>query len=1129
MKKCVFFGGWIVALLSTPVLAGSVPIHHRLEVSIDPAEHYIQGRDTLVLSAAAGKEAIFFLMDSGLRVVSGTPGVTVELDKSGIKAEDFGIDAEDYSSFTSQRQNKYVLRPRPDSPGDQEVILEFEGKVHYPLEQVGEEYARGFSQSPGIIEERGVYLAGSTYWVPWFDKELITFALKVILPEGWEAVSQGRRTGHRRGGGKTVTRWECPYPMEEIYLVAAPFHEYRQAAGSVEVMAFLRSPDENLAHKYLETTAQYLEMYRALVGPYPYSKFALVENFWETGYGMPSFTLLGEQVIRFPFILHSSYPHELLHNWWGNSVYVDFDSGNWCEGITVYLADHLIKEQRGQGAEYRRTALQKFTDYVTGENDFPLTRFISRRDAPSEAIGYGKGMMVWNMLREKVGDEMFIRSFQRFYRDNRFRVAGYDDIRASFEAVTGADLKPFFEQWIGRTGAPRLRLAEAGADRAPSGYDLRFTLEQSQPEGFFELDVPVAVSFSDGIEIKKVAMTAPRQEFKLNFSRRPRRIRIDPQFNLMRELHHREVPPSLSKIFGAEKILILLPSRVEAGAGEAYRRLARIWQGDAGKEIEVRTDGEIDTLPAGWAVWIFGEENIHKKSIVEGLAGYDAELDEGSIRFRNTVLDRTDNSLVVAVRHPGDPRSVAVWLTVSDGEAVPGLSRKLPHYGKYSYLAFTGTAPDNIYKGQWEAVSSPLSAEIPEPGEDSPPIDDALPPRRALANLAPVFSEKRMMADVEYLSSEELEGRGVGTEGIERAAEFIARSFREAGLLPGADDGTYFQAWEDVIDGEGRRGEVRNVLGIIPGTDAGREGQSVVLCAHYDHLGRGWPDVRRGNQGKIHPGADDNASGVSVMIELARLLGKTLKPSRTLIFAAFTQEENGLRGSRHFVVHNRRFPSTQVMGAVNLDTVGRLRGGRLMVLGGASAREWKHIFMGASYVTGIETEMVTADLDASDQVAFIEAGVPAVQLFAGPHEDYHRPTDTADKIDAAGLVKVAAIAREAVLYLTEREEALSFSGAEKGEGKDGEPSAQRKVGTGSMPDFSYTGKGVRIGAVTGGSPAEKAGLRKGDVIIRLGTFPVGDLRDYSQALKQFRPGDRVEVVYLRGGSEKKTMVTLAER
>ena len=126
--------------------------------------------------------------------------------------------------------------------------------------------------------------------------------------------------------------------------------------------------------------------YRGLVGPYPYGKFALVENFWETGYGMPSFTLLGPQVIRFPFILHSSYPHEILHNWWGNSVFVDYESGNWCEGLTAYMADHLIQEQRGRGEEYRRDTLQKYRSYVRDGRDFPLTEFRSRHSAAASRI-----------------------------------------------------------------------------------------------------------------------------------------------------------------------------------------------------------------------------------------------------------------------------------------------------------------------------------------------------------------------------------------------------------------------------------------------------------------------------------------------------------------------------------------------------------------------------------------------------------------------------------------------------------------------------------------------------------------------------------------------------------------------
>ena len=330
---------------------------------------------------------MFFLLNNNLTVTSETPGVLVKLEKSGIKAEDLGIDREDFNTSSDYTQNKYSLVFDNYKGGDATFTLKYNGTINYPIEQLGEEYARGFSQTPGIIDEKGVYLAGSTFWVPWFSNEWISFELTVTVPRDWNVVSQGNRTLNETKNESHVIRWDSPEPMEEIYLIAAQFTEYSKSAGSIDVMAFLRTPDEALANKYLEATAQYLEMYRKLVGPYPFTKFALVENFWETGYGMPSFTLLGEQIIRFPFILNSSYPHELLHNYWGNSVYVDFKTGNWCEGLTAYMADHLIAEQRGQGEEYRRSTLQKYTDYVKSSNDFPLSEFGSRYNASSEAIG----------------------------------------------------------------------------------------------------------------------------------------------------------------------------------------------------------------------------------------------------------------------------------------------------------------------------------------------------------------------------------------------------------------------------------------------------------------------------------------------------------------------------------------------------------------------------------------------------------------------------------------------------------------------------------------------------------------------------------------------------------------------
>ena len=186
---------------------------------------------------------------------------------------------------------------------------------------------------------------------------------------------------------------------------------------------------------------------------------------------MPSFTLLGPQVIRLPFIISSSYPHEVLHNWWGNGVYIDYPGGNWSEGLTVYLADHLLKEREGQGAAYRRDSLSAYADYVRSGADAPLTEFRARHGAASQAIGYGKGAMLFHMLRVQLGDAAFRQGLRRFYADNRFRIAGYPDLRRAFESASSQDLGAFFTAWTTRTGAPRLALATGavriGRDRLP--------------------------------------------------------------------------------------------------------------------------------------------------------------------------------------------------------------------------------------------------------------------------------------------------------------------------------------------------------------------------------------------------------------------------------------------------------------------------------------------------------------------------------------------------------------------------------------------------------------------------------------------------------------------------------------
>jgi hypothetical protein len=269
---------------------------------------------------------------------------------------------------------------------------------------------------------------------------------------------------------------------------------------------------------------------------------------------------------------------------------------------------------------------------------------------------------------------------------------------------------------------------------------------------------------------------------------------------------------------------------------------------------------------------------------------------------------------------------------------------------------------------------------------------------------------------------------------------------------------------------------------------------------------------------------------VAVLLELARLLGGQLEPKRTVVFVAFSGEEWGLRGSRHYVRHEERWPVSKAMAMINLDTVGRLEGKPITVFGTGTATEWVHIVRGIGFTTGVQGRSVADDPEGSDQKSFHEAGLPAVQLFSGAHADYHRPGDTPDRIDAAGLIDVAVFTREALVYLSEREEPLTstLSGGESRPAAAA-PASGRRVSLGTLPDFAFPGPGVKLEQVMPGTPAEAAGLLAGDLILSIDGREIDGLRSYAAILREHAPGDVIRITFSRDGAEQTVEATLVER
>ena len=420
---------------------------------------------------------------------------------------------------------------------------------------------------------------------------------------------------------------------------------------------------------------------------------------------------------------------------------------------------------------------------------------------------------------------------------------------------------------------------------------------------------------------------------------------------------------------------------------------------------------------------------------------------------------------------------------------------------------------------------------------------------RSTASLVAFPDTSAVMRDVRYLSSDALEGRRTGAPGNDSAAAYIARRFAATGLAPAFSsseervcgnvtagrrvcDGRFLQpfvARSVAAAHAGLPGELptQNVAAVVHGTDSTLRDEYVILGAHFDHLGRstfGALDPDSGNT--IHNGADDNASGTSAVIELARLLQRH-PPKRSVIFVTFSGEELGLLGSQYFVDHSP-VPLANVRAMLNFDMVGRMRDDRMIVYGIATARELNDIVTRAN-ADSLELTATGDGFGASDHSSFYAKNLPVLHFFTNVHDDYHKASDDADKINATGLARVVALAERITREIANRPEPLTFIRAVAAA-----PTTSTRENTsaylGSIPDMGATDvAGVRLTGVRAESPADKAGIKAGDVIVEFAGKPIKDLYAYTDALYAQKPGDVVDVVLLRGAERLTVKVTLGRR
>jgi len=637
-----------------PASALAAAAGHEMTVRLEPAAHALQGRDsisfdtpraaTLVLSprfhidalAADGRQIeVAARLSGGMQRISLPAARRIEVGWSGsLAALDRSLDHRDTLTYAQA------------ASGDE-----------------------------------GTFLPADSGWYPAVEGMLEHYTLELDLPADQRGLVPGRLIEERQTDARYLARFEFRHPAEGISLMAGPYRieerMLRTAAGSeVRLRTYFHAEIAALASGYLDSIAGYLELYERWIGAYPYSEFSVVSSPTPTGFGMPTLTYLGIDVLRLPFIRATSLGHEVLHNWWGNGVYPDYARGNWAEGLTNFMADYAYREREGTGAALamRLAWLRDYAAMPRGD-DRPLTRFTSRTHGASQIIGYDKSAMLFFMLRDLIGTSAFDAGVRAFWRTQRFRIASWDDLRNAFEQASDRNLVPFFDQWLRRTGAPSLRIANAKAEQVAAGWRLQLDLEQGAPA--YVLSVLLEIKTNGGSISRNVQLSREHETAVLELPSRPLQVALDPELRLWRTLSAGEAPPILRDVMLAARPGLLAPGADAAMRAAASALAERLLEREPVPAQDART-----LLVAG----------LH--------ADIDAWLTENGMPARPAMLAATHGSAQVWTARKADGR-IVVLVSARDASSLAALKRPLPHYGRQSYLVFEGARM--LSRGTWPA------------------------------------------------------------------------------------------------------------------------------------------------------------------------------------------------------------------------------------------------------------------------------------------------------------------------------------------------------------------------------------------------------------------------------------------
>ena len=685
MKKIVAYITLFVALIGTPV--GAVSVHHELKISLDLDNSRLTGVDVMNIQPEGINELVFSLTNAATNVRVSING----------KPETFKRRPQGISLALTDEQRTGIIQ----------VAISY-GAVFddpVPIRPVNTDNP-GFGVT-GTIQEKGAFLLAGAGWYPHVDARKATYSLNVEAPEGIVAVTAGRSLGRKTENGKTVSLWEVDRPVRGLSLSAGRYTVTEKTIGNVTAATYFFAESQHLSEQYLDAVGGYIRLYEDLFGLYPFAKFAIVENYFPTGYGFPSYTLLGSRVLRLPFIVRTSLGHEIAHCWWGNGVYVDYAKGNWSEGLTTYVADYLYQEMASsqKAHAYRQQLLRNYATLVDPTTDFALQYFTSRTNRATKAIGYDKGAMVFHMIRRRIGDDAFWAALKDVFADHLFDTISWDKFRKAFERHGKVNLEGFFAQSIERSGAPKLSFDQLDLTDQNDRFLVSGRVAQVRP--YYDLTANLKLTSGSRVITKRIRISGKETDFELFSNFRPEVLILDPDTDIFRKLASSEIPLAVNSLKGADTVLAVLADGREDELSDAADILVRALGLKHVKTVpENRLNRQL--IDGNDLIFIGRPRN---DEYLKGL-GIGTRLDQNFFELHGRRFSNPDDTFFGVFNHPTrSNRSAALFFPLSSRFA-DIVARKITHYGKYSYLIFQGAK--NQMKGTWPVTESPLIYSWPK-------------------------------------------------------------------------------------------------------------------------------------------------------------------------------------------------------------------------------------------------------------------------------------------------------------------------------------------------------------------------------------------------------------------------------